>query len=115
MIHLIQLDSLLVLSLLALGVAYVITGSQIGYPVRVIWWILTHRIHLDTLAFCPACNAWWGGGVLALLTGHSWVEALQAAFGACGVAAVAQGVAGLAAADKGDIQARFGGRHGEQS
>lgn len=93
--------------LMALGVSYVITGSQIGLWIRLLWWKMTAWIpfiHLDALAFCPSCNAWWSGLVTAVLTGSSWVVALQCAFGSCFLAAVAQSQWGLAAADEETIR-----------
>lgn len=100
MIPLIDLQSLIVLSFIACGISYVITGSKIGYFVRWIWWHMTHRIHLDSLAFCPSCNAWWVGFSISLLHSANLVLAAQCAFSSCLLAAVVEAAFGLAAQDR---------------
>ena len=107
MIELAPLDVLIRVSLISLGVAYVVTGSEIGYWVRALWFLFLFRVplvrHLIKLALCPSCCAWWVGLVTAFLSGFPLWVALQCAFVSCGLAAVAQGVAGLAAEDEDDI------------
>jgi len=100
---LVSLDILAQVSLLAFGLSYVITGSLIGYLVRLPARLILKKAKLDTLAFCPSCNAWWGALFIALLSGLCIVGALQCAFVACGVAAIAQAQWQIAADDRDDI------------
>ena len=111
--HLFELAPLALLvqvALVALGISYVITGSVIGYWARVVWYGLTFWIpglRLETLAFCPSCNAWWGGLVTALLTGSSIWTSVQCAFVACVAAAIVQRFCGLAKQDDDTIRGIF--------
>jgi hypothetical protein len=96
------------IALIALGISYVVTGSKIGFPIRAAWWLIWCKVPLvrrllGKLVQCPPCNAWWSGLVTAFLTGASLWVALQCSFIACGLTAVAQGVAGLAADDEDTI------------
>jgi len=102
MIPLIPLQDLLVLTLLAVGASFVLTGSTIGYPLRwlafrVLGWVGRGTIWLDSIVRCPYCHAWWEGLAWAWFTGHTIWESLQAAFVACGAAAIVQAQWGLAA------------------
>lgn len=102
MIALIPFQDLLVLVLIAVGCSFVITGSTIGYPIRFIaykalGWIGSDPIWLDSIARCPYCHAWWQGFGWAWYTGHGFWESLQAAFVACGIAAIVQAQWSLAA------------------
>lgn len=104
--------------LIAIGLSYIITGSQIGFWPRVIWWHATSWIpilSLETLVLCPSCNAWWSGLVTALLTGASIDVATQCAIVACVVAAIVQSQFGLAAADEDRIRGIFKRKSDEQT
>lgn len=114
MIELVDLKYLATVAVLAVGVSYVITGSTIGYWVRWLWWHAAHRIHLEALAFCPSCNAWWVGLVTAFLTGSPMWVALQCAFGSCGLAAIVQAWFGLAAEDRKIISGEESNDHGRK-
>jgi len=95
--------------LLSLGISYVITGSLIGFPIRVIGNLATRRlpIPLKVLFFCPSCNAWWCGFFIAILIKLSWVNWLLCAFSSCIVAAMIQAQCNLAADDMEDIDKIF--------
>lgn len=113
MIELVKIGYLFRVFLVAAGISYVITGSQIGFWVRLLWWKATHWIplmSLDALAFCPSCNAWWTGLVAAVSTGSSWIVALQCAFASCLLMAAAQSQWGLAAADEDEIRGFWKGK-----
>lgn len=101
------INELLSGALWTVGVAYVITGSQIGFGFRAVWKLTIGYIpiirKLTALAFCPSCCAWWIGLVSAFLLDKPWWMALQFAFTACGLTAIAQGIAGLAAEDEDEI------------
>lgn len=102
MIALIPLTSLLVITLIAVGASFVVTGSTIGYPIRWLFykafgWIGRDPIWLDSIARCPYCHAWWEGLAWAHFSGHSLIESLECAFVACGVAAIVQAQWSLAA------------------
>ena len=115
-LELVDFSYLIRVCIIAIGISYVITGSQIGFWVRAVWWLVTHRIpliSLDTLAFCPSCNAWWSGLVTAILTGSTWVTSLQCAFAACGLSAIVQIQFGLAAADEDKIRGIWRRDHGQ--
>ena len=110
MIELVEFWYLIRVVAIAAAVSYVITGTNIGFYARVIWWWSTHWIPvlgLESLALCPSCNAWWGGLVTAVLTGSSLWVALQCAFVACLFAAILQVKYGLAAADEDKIRGIF--------
>jgi len=82
----------------AYGITYVITGSEIGYWLRALSWLMLSwsapTRYLSTIMKCPSCNAWWTGAGIALLVGGSWWAVLQMAFTTCGVAAIIQHVLG---------------------
>ena len=110
-IEIVDFSYLMRVVFIAIGISYVITGSQIGFGPRVVWWFITHRIpvvSLDTLVFCPSCTAWWSGLVTAILTGSTWQTSLQCAFVACGLGAIIQSQFGLAASDEDKIRGMFG-------
>jgi hypothetical protein len=91
-----DLQQIITLALLAMGVAAVITGSKAGYPIRFLWCRLAPR-PLWGLVRCPYCNAWWGGlvGAVVLLPSlEHWLAWLQAAFTSCGVVRVIQAALG---------------------
>jgi len=94
---------ILSVGIVALGVAYVITGSKIGFLVRMPARKLLRWCGLDALAFCPACNAWWGGAVISLVGGFGPLEVIQLAFSSSVIAAVAQARWGLAAEDESTV------------
>lgn len=100
MLTLIPIVPLLTIVLVAVGIAYVVTGSLIGYWVRVVAWLLLHRTGLHRIATCPPCNAWWGGLGVSLLAGLPWTQAAQAAFVSCLAAWVLQARFGMAADEK---------------
>jgi len=99
---------LLELALFAVGVAYVVTGSLIGYPVRAVGWIVLHRLRLQKLCFCPPCCSWWCGAGLALWAGLPWQNILQAAFTSCLVGIIVQQQWEIAANDEKEIAEIFG-------
>jgi len=101
---------LLELALFAVGIAYVVTGSTIGYLVRVIGYaalswlpIAAHRVF-----FCPPCCAFWCGAGLALWAGCAWQNIIQVAFTACLVGIVVQQQWEIAANDEQEIAEIFG-------
>lgn len=106
-----QVDNNLLVQLIlfAVGLSYVVTGSLIGFPVRVLGYKAFSwcPIPLSTIFFCPSCNAWWMGAGLALWADLPWQNVLQVAFTACVVAAVIQGQWSLAADDKEQVAAIF--------
>lgn len=94
----IGLETLLVCLFVSFGVTYVITGSEIGFPVRcfVCWalkWSAVTR-YFWALVRCPPCNAWWTGFFAGLYATSSIVQALQVAFGSCGLMALIQAILG---------------------
>jgi len=105
----IDLSELTVLVLFSLGISQVITGSKIGYPARFLFCLVTWKLRLKPLwglVQCPYCNAWWSGAFIALVYGFSPVQAVQAAFTACGVMAIVNafiGGNGIAAAEDFEI------------
>jgi len=99
---LISLQDLVTILIISVGAAFVVTGSTLGYPIRwlaykMFGWIGHEPIWLDSLARCPYCHAWWEGLGWAYFTGHSLPQCLQAAFAACGIAAIVQAQWSLAA------------------
>lgn len=97
------------ISIFAVGLAYVVTGSVIGYPVRVVGRVLTKwcPLPLSTLFFCPSCNAWWCGLGLGIWAGLPWQNIIQCAFSSCLLGVIAQQQWGLAADDMEDIDKQF--------
>lgn len=97
------------LALFAVGVAYVVTGSAIGYPVRALGWLVLHRlpVRVHGVFFCPPCCSWWAGLGLALWAGLPWQNVLQAAFTACLLGIIVQQQWEIAANDEGEIAERF--------
>lgn len=88
--------------LFALGMSFVVTGSTIGVIIRVPVRMTLGRIGFGNLTLggvftCPYCNAWWGGGLTALILGWSWFQILVAAFSSCVWAAIVQAQWALAA------------------
>lgn len=107
LLPLVDLEVLVTLVVLAVGLSFVITGSTIGKPLRVLAHVLVGRvglghIRLDSLARCPYCNAWWGAFILGFISGLPWWQCLESAFGACGVAAIVQAQWSLAANERFD-------------
>ena len=101
---LVELSTLLAVVLVAVGMSFVVTGSTIGKPLRIVAWLLFRRVRLDALARCPYCCAWWCGAAVALVSGQNWWQLLECAFASCGVAAVVQAQWGLAANEDFDAQ-----------
>lgn len=102
-------------SLLAFGLAYVITCSTIGVLIRVPWcfllkWTRWTRFFWNTVT-CPSCNAWWGGLVIASLSGEPLLLAIQYAFVACGLTAVIRQLTGLTPPE--DMEEILGVKHAE--
>ena len=84
---LIEIKDLCALVLMSAGLAFVVTCTKAGYPIRLLWAaIFRHRWFRWTwnLVMCPHCNSWWSGGIVSLLLGYPWYQALQVAFTACG-------------------------------
>lgn len=96
---LIPLSQLLVIIVIGLGMAFVVTGSKIGKPIRILAWFLLRHVRLDAVARCPYCCAWWCAFALAALSGLPWWQWLEAAFATCGVSAVVQAQWSLAASE----------------
>ena len=93
MLTLLSLDSMVPMILLATGITSVITGSKIGYPIRLSWCALFQWKPLRSLwhlVRCPYCNAWWTGGAIALLFDANFIQALQVAFTTCGLIKILQ-------------------------
>jgi len=84
--------------LLALGITYVITGSEIGYWLRALWCLLLSwsrpTRYWWAIVRCPSCNNWWTGLVVGFVVSHAWLPALQLAFISCGLTGVLQHVLG---------------------
>lgn len=99
-----SIDTILLIQLIAFatGLSYVVTGSLIGFPVRVVGWASMKwcPVPLSTVFFCPSCCGWWMGVGLALWAGLPWQNILQVAFTACVVCAIIESQWGLAADDK---------------
>ena len=106
-----QVDNSLLIQLIlfAVGLSYVVTGSLIGFPVRVIGYksLSWCPVPLSTIFFCPSCNAWWMGAGLGLWANLPWQNALQVAFTACAIAAIIQAQWELAADDKEQVAKIF--------
>lgn len=94
---LIPLASLITLMVVGVGMSFVVTGSTIAKPLRVIAWLTLRHVRLDALARCPYCCAWWCALALAAVSGLPWWQWLEAAFATCGAAAVVQAQWRLAA------------------
>jgi hypothetical protein len=96
-LELFHLQEIVCYGLLAYGITYVITGSEIGYSLRALFWLMLSwsppTKYFSTIMICPSCNAWWTGLGIGFLVG-SWEGALQLAFTTCGVAAIIQHVIG---------------------
>lgn len=89
----------------AAGVSFVVTGTTIAYPIRLIAFhtigkIRVGPIHFDSLLRCPFCNAWWGALGLSLWAYLPWYQALANAFVACLTMGVAQAQWHLSAEDE---------------
>lgn len=96
---LIPLDTLSILVLVGFGMSFVVTGSTIGKPLRIMAWLTLRHTRLDSLARCPYCCAWWCAFALAAVSGLPWWQWLEAAFATCGVAAIVQAQWRLAASE----------------
>jgi hypothetical protein len=97
------------LALFAVAIAYVVTGSTIGYRVRVIGYALLHRlpVKLHTPFFCPPCCSWWCGAGVALWAGLPWQNILQVAFTSCLLGLIVQQQWDIAAHDEEEISEIF--------
>jgi hypothetical protein len=109
-LHPVDTVTLLQLALFAVGVAYVVTGSAIGYPVRVVGWLALHRlpVRVHGVFFCPPCCAWWCGLGLALWAGLPWQNLIQVAFTSCLLGIIVQQQWETAANDEKEIEEIFG-------
>jgi hypothetical protein len=98
------------LALFAVAIAYVVTGSTIGYGVRVIGYAVLRRlpIKVHTPFFCPPCCSWWCGAGLALWSGLPWQNILQVAFTSCLLGIIVQQQWDIAANDEEEITKIFG-------
>jgi hypothetical protein len=90
--------------LVTAGISFVITGSTIAYPIRLVAFHTIGKlrigpIHFDSLFRCPFCNAWWVSFGLSFLIQLPWWQALANAFVACLIMGVAQAQWHLAADD----------------
>lgn len=90
--------------LVASGISFTITGAAIGYPIRLVAYhtlgkLRVGPIHLDSLARCPFCNAWWGAFIISQIMNLVWWESLANAFVACLIMGIAQAQWHLAADD----------------
>lgn len=88
----------------AAGISFVITGTTIAYPIRLVAFhtigkIRVGPIHFDSLFRCPFCNAWWGAFGLSFWLYLPWYQALANAFVACLMMGIAQAQWHLAAED----------------
>ena len=103
---------LLQFSFLATAVAYAITGTKIGKPMRIIGFhsLKWCPLPLSTIFFCPSCNAWWQGFTIGILLGWEWPSIVQLAFTSCLVAAILQLRYGLASDDMEQIRLLFQGK-----
>jgi hypothetical protein len=109
--RLVSMDLVLLfeLALFAVGIAYVVTGSTIGYLARVAGYAVLHRlpIHAHKVFFCPPCCSFWCGAGLALWVGCPWQNILQVAFTACLFGIVVQQQWVIAANDEPEIAKIF--------
>jgi len=107
-----NLTDLLQFSFLATAVAYAITGTKIGFPIRVVGFhgLKWCPLPLSTIFFCPSCNAWWQGFTIGILLGWEWPSIIQLAFTSCLVAAILQLRYGLAVDDMEQIRLLFQGK-----
>ena len=77
--------SLLIFSLLVVGVVYIVTQSAIFHLPRV--WIADRHVMLEMLIYCPACTGFWVGVVLSLL-GYGNLSWLEGGIVACAIGAL---------------------------
>ena len=105
----IPIAALIQFSFLAAAVAHVVTGTKIGFPLRVAGFhaLKWCPLPLSTVFFCPSCNAWWQGFTIGILLGWEWPSIVQLAFSSCLVAAILQLRYGLAADDMERIRLLF--------
>jgi hypothetical protein len=86
------------LTLVAFGMTYVVTGSEIGFGIRFLWcWMLQwNRVsrYFWALVRCPPCNSWWMGLGLGILAGGTATAGFQLAFVSCGFVALIQALLG---------------------
>ena len=91
-----DLQSTIVLVLVALGISAAITGSKIGYPIRFLWCRIMPRPTWGMVR-CPYCNAWWSGLVSAIVAvpdPSRWLAWIGAAFASLGTVRVIQAALG---------------------
>jgi len=100
---------LIQIAFFAVAISHVVTGSLIGYPVRVVGYLTTKwcPFPIGTVFFCPYCNAWWMGAGIGAWTGLPWQNIVQCAFTSCVLAAIVNAQWGLAADDRAVIAAHF--------
>ena len=104
-----SLEDLLQFGFFAVAIAYAITGTKIGFPLRVVGFHALRwcPLPLSTIFFCPSCNAWWQGFTIGILLGWEWPSIVQLAFSSCLAAAIMQLRYGLAADDMEEIRLLF--------
>jgi len=82
------------LILTAIGISAVITGSKIGFPIRLIWCFIFQNKYtrwLWGMVRCPYCNSFWSGAfVTFILVGFNPIQILQIAFTCCGLMLILQ-------------------------
>ena len=102
--------TLIQLTLLGAAIGFVITGTLIGYPIRVLGYLATKWCPppLGTVFFCPYCCSWWMGLGVGFWAGLPWQNCIQIAFTSCLAMAMIQAEWGLAADDKAEIAELFG-------
>jgi hypothetical protein len=114
-IELLSLYEVFTIWLIAFGIAYVVTISQIGLLLRVPWcfflkWSSVTRFFWS-LTTCPPCNSFWGAALIAYLWGCEPVQILQAAFVSAGLTAAVVWQTGLSAAE--DMEVVLGTKENE--
>ena len=110
------LSSLVQLVLFALGLSYVVTRSEIGFPLRFVWclaWRWLYRrigkvLSPWSLVTCPPCNTWWSAAAVTCWAGYDWYTVVQLAFTACAVMALLQRALGGDIAPADDMESVLG-------
>ena len=105
-----------VIPLLAAALSFIITGSLAGYYIRLIGYVVLHKIKLDELVFCPSCCATWLGFYIRLLRGGHDIlrDCIEAALISYLLTAILQAAFGLAANDRGQIEFLLKGRNKQE-
>ena len=90
-----QLDEIITIILISIGISYVLSGSKIGHPFRFAWCFVLDRLHVSyfwSIMTCPPCNSWWVGLAVSLAYGYSVLSSIAAAFATCGCVAAIQAI-----------------------